>query len=72
MVPNPAAGGPSRRKIADCHENTIVLTAKTTDCHKNMIVLLRKNAECCVKAKIKVTIVLMCMPNICLEVKIFH
>ena len=25
-----------------------------------MIVLLRKNAECCVKAKIKVTIVLMC------------
>ena len=43
---------------------------KTADCPKNTIVLLQKNPECCVKAKIKVTIVLMFMPNIFPQVKI--
>ena len=53
------ASGPSRWKTADCRENTIVLTAK-------------KRRVLCQSEDLKVTIVLMCMPNIYPQVQIFH
>ena len=53
------AGGPSWRKTTNCLENTIVLTAE-------------KRGALCQSEDLKVTIVLMCMPNIYPQVQTFH